>query len=227
MELPCRARGQLLQASFGKWRGTALPLSPPKEGGIFHVPVTGYVRHVIPHCQAWIIFSANVLPAAIALPTKERVGSPLSPGLRGLCAYSPDRTILSEPRGTTIGKRRIWRKDGGADGGSQTALLLMHRKNTASKTDVYFKGFQRQWEFIKEHQSIANSGRVRSGCPRAHRQIMSRQRYGRLPITTVGTSECYRAAAQDGAIYPKMMPLPSRSPRKEPTVNMSRETAAE
>jgi len=42
-------------------------------------------RHVIPHCQAWIIFSANVLSCRHCTPQPRNVlVSPLSPDCAGL-----------------------------------------------------------------------------------------------------------------------------------------------
>jgi mannobiose 2-epimerase len=67
-------------------------------------------------------------------------------------AYGWDATYGGFYReGTTIGKPEDMAKGWWEQMEGLNALLLMHEKY-GQQNDVYFKGFQRQWEFIKEHQ---------------------------------------------------------------------------
>lgn len=53
--------------------------------------------------------------------------------------------------GTTMGRPEDLRKEWWVQFEGLNALLLMHEKY-GSSTDVYFKAFQRQWQFIRDHQ---------------------------------------------------------------------------
>jgi mannobiose 2-epimerase len=53
--------------------------------------------------------------------------------------------------GTTFGKPEDPRKEWWVEMEGLNSLLLMHEKY-GSETDVYFKAFQKQWQFIKNYQ---------------------------------------------------------------------------
>ena len=54
--------------------------------------------------------------------------------------------------GTTFGKAESKVKSWWVEMEGLNTLLLMHEKY-GDKTDVYFKAFQRQWQFIKDYQT--------------------------------------------------------------------------
>src|SRR5439155_23528889 len=96
----------------------------------------------------------------------------------------------------------------GADGGSQRTTADARKIRPAKR-----RLFQRVPATVGVYQGASNRsripGRVRSGRPRGHtdKLCQGRDMEGGLSRRS-GTSECYRAAAQEGSIYAKMMPLP-------------------
>jgi mannobiose 2-epimerase len=67
-------------------------------------------------------------------------------------AYGWDQTYGGFYRdGTTMGRPEDLRKEWWVQFEGLNALLLMHEKY-GSATDVYFKAFQQQWQFIRDHQ---------------------------------------------------------------------------
>jgi mannobiose 2-epimerase len=68
-------------------------------------------------------------------------------------AYGWDETYGGFYReGTTFGRPEDMRKEWWAQMEGLNALLLMHEKH-GRKTDIYFKAFQQQWEFIRDWQT--------------------------------------------------------------------------
>jgi cellobiose epimerase len=65
------------------------------------------------------------------------------------------------PDGTTFGKPESRLKEWWVQMEGLNSLLLMHEKY-GQQTDVYFKAFQRQWQFIRTYQIDGEFSR----CPR-------------------------------------------------------------
>ena len=126
------------------------------EPGVMNLYFTTEWRAIPDHDS----YGHDVETAYLMLEAEEVLGTRRDPKTERMAkmlvdhalAYGWDETYGGFYReGTTIGRPEDLRKEWWVQMEGLNALLLMHEKY-GNETEVYFKAFERQWQFIRDHQ---------------------------------------------------------------------------
>ncbi len=159
------------------------------EPGVMNLYFTNDWRPIPDHDS----YGHDVETAYLMLEAEDVLGVPHDPKTERMAKMLVDHALAYGwdeklggfyEHGTTFGEAEDMRKEWWVEMEGLNALLLMHEKY-GRQSDIYFKAFQQQWNFIKRTSPIHNFTEFIPRSPRmALPQSRTKGRTGRRPIMT-------------------------------------------